>query len=500
MVIGAKGWFATLRRWWGLVFRSVERNGVLSIDNLPRVPQMLENVPGGQVNLLPVSALTQPLRVDVPMWLSSNPSEQNPESLTLFWNGNVVTQKTWTAPIPENDLTLYVPVVWLGEGNPVLTYRVVLFNGQAGESDPLTLTIDRQAPLLADDNALVLPSEVIAGGVTVEYLEQNDDALWVGLPLYDAPQVGDRIRYYWDRQSGSNERVDQRVLDQADLGAGWQLKLKYSGEVIRERGDGPRYLHYVIEDRAGNQSVPSRIRTVQVAATAPPRILSWPELPKATGTGETVVLEIDAVGGELVALIPEDAGVGSQEPVQMQWGEPGCVGAVNIPGAPGTRRFLIPLEHLAAHSGKTIPLYYTAAGDESTRRQVRVTVFRPSAPPPQIRQADTGTLSLSAVMTVAHVTQEPWSLISTDQRVTINVVGRDSSGRSQEYVVVGRHPVTVAEMSVGLGADGTLTIPRAFLLTLALNSRLTVETTVSLDGGETWPTSAHFVLRLTLVA
>jgi len=35
---------------------------------------------------------------------------------------------------------------------------------------------------------------------------------------------------------------------------------------------------------------------------------------------------------------------------------------------------------------------------------------------------------------------------------------------------------------------------------LALNSRLTVEVTVSLDGGETWPDSASFVLQLTLVA
>lgn len=185
----------------------------------------------------------------------------------------------------------------------------------------------------------------------------------------------------------------------------------------------------------------------------------------------------------------------------MQWGEPGKVGAVTIDGAPGTRRFLVPLEHLAAHSGKTIPLYYVASGDESTRRQVRLTVFRPSAPPPQIRQAGgSTTLSLRDVPTVAHVTQEPWSLISTDQRVTIKAVGRNSAGQSQAHIVVERHPVTLAEMSAGLGAGSTLTIPRSFLLTLVLNSRLTVETTVSLDGGETWPSSANFVLQLTLVA
>ncbi|WP_079227036.1 hypothetical protein [Pseudomonas putida] len=500
MVISAKGLFATLRNRLKSFFTSSGGNAVLLGDNTPRVPLMLENVPGGQANLLPVSALTQPLRVDVPMWLNSDPSEEDPESLTLFWNGDVVIQKTWTAPIPEVDLTLYVPVEKLGEGTPVLSYRVVIFNGEVGDSNPLTLTIDRQAPLLPNENLLPLPPEVIANGVTVEYLEQNGDELWATLPAYDAPEVGDRISYYWDQQPGSNELVDQRVLHQADLEAGGDLKLKYTGEMIRERGDGPRHLHYKIEDRAGNQGAASGIRTLQVAATIPPRVLSWPELPKAAGAGETVVLETDSVRGELEALVPDDAGVGSQEPVQMQWGEPGKVGAVTIEGAPGTRRFLVPLEHLAAHSGKTIPLYYVASSDESARRQVRLTVFRPSAPPPQVRQADTSTLSLRAVPTVAHVTQEPWSLISTDQRVTIKAVGRNSAGQSQAHIVVERHPVTMAEMSAGLGAGSTLTIPRSFLLTLALNSRLTVETTVSLDGGETWPSSANFVLQLTLVA
>ncbi|UVL68270.1 hypothetical protein [Pseudomonas sp. B21-031] len=499
MGISTKVWFAALRGWLKIVFGFSGGRGVRLVDKTPRVPQMLGNVPGGQVNLLPVSALTQPLRVDVPMWPSSNPSVQYPESLTLFWNGDIVTKRTWVAPIPEADLTFYVSIDRLGEGNPVLTYRVVMFTGEPGDSDPLMLTIDRQAPLLPTENMLLLPPEVIAGGVTVEYLEQNGDELWATLPAYDAPQVGDCISYYWDREQGRHELVDRRVLTQADLEER-ELKLKYSGEMIRDRGDGPRYLHYVIEDRAGNQGAAASSRRLEVAATIPPRVLSWPELPKALGEGQNIVLETGSVREELVALIPDEAGVGSQEPVQMQWGEPGKLGAVTISDVPGTRRFLVPLEHLAAHSGKTIPLYYVASGDESTRREVRLTAFRPDAPPPQIKEAQVDTLSLRAVTTVAHVTQEAWSLISTDQRVSIKVVGRNSSGQSQQYVVVAQHTVTVEEMLAGLGGGGGHTIPKTFLLTLALNSRLTVEVTVSLDGGETWPDSASFVLQLTLVA
>ena len=41
---------------------------------LPSAGAVLDNIPGGQENLLPSSALTEPLRVDVPMWLNSEPS------------------------------------------------------------------------------------------------------------------------------------------------------------------------------------------------------------------------------------------------------------------------------------------------------------------------------------------------------------------------------------------------------------------------------------------
>jgi hypothetical protein len=84
---------------------------------LPRVPLLLGDVPGGQPNLLPVSALLNPLVVEVPQWTDSNP-EFGEETVTLFWNNQQVEQRHWTTPISPQDLLFEVPAHYLREGRP----------------------------------------------------------------------------------------------------------------------------------------------------------------------------------------------------------------------------------------------------------------------------------------------------------------------------------------------------------------------------------------------
>ncbi|MFS0827920.1 hypothetical protein [Pseudomonas phoenicis] len=466
-----------------------------SAGPLPVVPQSLADVPGGQSNLVPISALIQPLRVEVLPWPNSDP-ERGEETLKLFWNDVEIERRSWTSPISPEDLVFEVPVRFLLEGRPVLRYEVTVFNGQTASSAPLTLTIDLTAPALASpDSRLLFDPQVIADGVTVEYLENNGDQVVATLPDYRSPMVGDCIRYYWDRQQGDQDLVEERILTSADLGKSVQLVL--SGDLIRQRGDGERHVHYRIIDRAGNVSVASQALILVVKATPAPRLLSRPDLPKASGTSETVVLDLNSLRGALEAFIPQDAGVGSQEPVEMQWAEPASLGAATIKGTPGTLAFTIPYECLAAHSGKTLPLYYKASDDESTRRLVKVLAFRPYAPPPQVLEADSDTLSLAKVGSAARIVQEAWSLISTDQRVKVRVLGPAGA----EHTVTAAYPVTQADMDAGvLGSGGTLTVPKAFLQNQPLGSRLLVQVSVSLDAGASWPTASDFELQLTLVA
>ncbi|WP_313740062.1 hypothetical protein [Pseudomonas sp.] len=462
---------------------------------LPVVPQLLADVPGGQSNLVPVSALMQPLRVEVPPWPNSDPA-QGKETLRLFWNDVEIELRNWTAPIPPEDLVFEVPLRFLLEGRPVLRYEVTVFNGQSASSAPLTLTIDLTAPALATpDSRLLFDSQVIANGVTVEYLENNGDQVVATLPDYSSPTVGDCIRYYWARQQDAQDMVEERTLTNADLGK--PIQLVFSGDLIRQRGDGERYVHYRITDRAGNVSAASQALELMVKATPTPRLLSWPDLPKASGTSETIVLDLNSLRGALEARIPQNAGVGSQEPVEMQWAEPAAMGAATIKGTPGTLAFTIPYDCLAAHSGKVIPLYYKASDDESARRLVKVLAYRPDAPPPQVLEADSDTLSLAKVGSAARIVQEAWALISTDQRIKVRVLGPAGA----EHTVAAAYQVTQAEIDAGiLGGEGTLTIPKAFLQSQALGSRLLVQVSVSLDAGASWPIASDFELRLTLVA
>ncbi|QXH52989.1 hypothetical protein KSS94_07645 [Pseudomonas fakonensis] len=460
---------------------------------LPVVPGQLADVPGGQPNLLPVSALGQPLRVEVPMWPISQP-ERGEETLQVFWDGQVIFDKRWTVPVAPADLLFDVPVRYLVEGSPLLRYEVTLYNGALGKSHALTLTIDQTAPALATpDDRLLLDAQVIADGVTVEYLENNGDQLLAQVPGYLTPEVGDQIRYYWDRLPGDDDLAGEQVLTVDDLGVPVQLVV--TGDLIRDRGDGDRHLHYRITDRAGNPSRASGVVTLVVKATAAPRPLSWPELAKASGSGETVTLDLDTLRGELEARIPDDAGVGSQEPVEMQWGTPGTTGAATLVGSPGTRVFSIPYQRLAAHSGLTLPLYYKATNDESSRRLVRVLPYKPYAPPPQVLEADADILSLAKVVGAAHISQRAWPLISTDQRVRVRMLGP-----GVEYPVLDAHPVTQAEIDAEmLGGTAAWTVPRTFLEGLALGSPLRVQVSVSLDAGLTWPSIPSFELQLRLV-
>lgn len=78
-----------------------------------------------------------PLRIDVPKWPGSVPSPENPEILTLLWNGVAVNQKIIEKPFEDGeDLFLEVPVAHLHEGDVAVTYHVVFYNQNEDSSAP----------------------------------------------------------------------------------------------------------------------------------------------------------------------------------------------------------------------------------------------------------------------------------------------------------------------------------------------------------------------------
>lgn len=471
----------------------------------PEAPAKMEDIPGGATGLLPVVALGSPLLVVVPMWPVSNPRPGRPETLRLLWDTNEVDTRKWEAPVLPEELEFHLPDDALSEGPHRLSYRVIQANGVPTDSQDLMLTIDKTPPVLGqEEGALILDPEVIANGVTYRYLEDNEDRLEAEVPAYDAPMPGDRILWYWDRSLNEHQLVDERTLYQEDMGK--PLQLEYSGEMIRERGDGARFVHYELYDRAGNRSARSRLIQLDVSATPPSRVLQWPEVSHTRGSGEEVTFDLDAFNGGLFVTVAPEAIIESGETVEVQWAAPGAVGSFTTDDdSAKAGQFPIPDDKISAHSAKVIPVYYEVTDlkgvkHASAQRRVRVSRLTSGFQAAQITEATTSRLYLSNVGAVATITLESWPLMSTDHRVTLTVTGTAQAGGTVTHTVLTAHPVSVAEMDKGLGSDGDVTVPKSFLQTLARGQQFRVLVMASFDGGETWPAEPNFPhLSLTLL-
>lgn len=460
------------------------------------VEALLDDIDGGQPNLLPFEATLAPLRVEIPMWGNSDPSADTPETLILLWNGNEVERRNWTTPVQPGDLFLRIASEYLAEGVQRLEYWVQIYNGEGAYGQPLLITIDKTAPVLGpDQGALLFPAEIVADGVTVDYLEDNNDEVHAQVPDYRESRVGDVVTWYWDRQPFEFNRVDSCTLYDEDIGK--PLCLTFSGEMIRERGDGARYVHYEVQDRAGNSPAASRPVTLQVNATPVPRVLPWLVVDAANGVGEQLVLDPEkAVRGDILVSLDPATVIHPGEAVWVQWGEPGSFGAfrgqLNTDSNP--RACLIPKANIAIAIGKTAALYYEVSSAEqllfSTPQWVRVLTF-PVSDMPTVQcygHMGDGTLSLASVPAGgATLTLQRWKLIATQQMVRIVVTGVAATGGSIRHEALHDHRVTEAELSSGIGADGRVVIARSFLTQLMLNQVFSVKVYVSFDLGETWP-------------
>lgn len=463
----------------------------------PTAAAVLPDIPGGETNLLPVSALEAPLHIDVAMWENSTPSPEMPERLTLLWNGAVVETRQFTQPVQPADRQFDVEDLHLQEGAHRVIYRLMTSNQFEVESHPLTLTVDRTRPELgANGGMLVFPQRVVDEGVTAEYLNEFDDIVQAEVPAYDTVKPGDVIHYYWDTQQDDDLLVDTHTVETV----GAPILLTFTGTMIRLRGDGPRQARYRVVDRAGNTGALARYAPVDVSASAPPRTFDWPHIHNSAGTGDTVTLDPDrALSGPLVSL-HDSAELQEGDQVWMQWADPASAGAyrTEVPTTPGGRDYRIPKDKLAFFIGRTVPVHYEVIDSKgrtyvSKPRQVRVLTLS-GLPHIQVDgAAGTGQLSLAAVPeTGATLSLRPWVFVSVDQCVTIDVDGVTPDNTPTKVTVTQARRLTATEVEQGLGMDGTVVIPKDFLRTLDLHHAFRVRVWVSFDQGETWTVTPNF--------
>ena len=465
----------------------------------PEIVGLLPDVAGGETNLLP-EALTH---ADLKVWFTV-PALSNPdlaeETVELIVDGTVLPEATrrWNTPIDDTDRYLELPQVWLrnNDGEHRLEYKVTIYNGETEDSFELVMTLDTRAPLLTASNELVFPAPVLhPNKLTAHYLSQNSDQVTAALPAYTTPQPWDRITWYWGPTPGNLEVGGVIELD--DKNYADPVVVTIAGELIRDRGDGWRYVWYRVQDRAGNESQRSEPVELDVAATPIPRKLPWPTVEKAVGENEMQTLDplLANNGVGVVVEVPQDAVVYPEEQVWVQWGVPGTLGAarVKLP-IPGQRRYQIEMKSVAAHIGKSLPVSYIVVDDKeqehpSTPRQLTVQTI----PSNRLKAVKCdgltgGTLSYKEVAQQgARLTLDVWPLMTTDHWIMIRMTGLDAAGRETVYDAVEKRAVTTPEVFGGIGGSTEVRVSKVFLNTLRRNGPLTGKVYVSFDGGQTWP-------------
>ncbi|MFK3819039.1 hypothetical protein ACI2KG_21000 [Pseudomonas sp. NPDC089407] len=459
----------------------------------PTAPQALPNIPDGEPNLLPTTALSRPLRIEVPIWPNSNPMPGFPETLTLYWQGAAVGEpKRWEGEIPEDDLFVEAPVALLLHGTWQVTYEVYGFNGVITHSEPLTLTIDTVPPVLGGDEGLLLfDEEVERDGVTARYLEKHEDCLLAELPAYQKPAIEDVILYYWDDRPFANDKLGEYTVAQEDTGQ--PILLSIEGDDIRSRGDGERYVHYQVRDRAGNLSARSRPVPLQVAAAPVPRFLPWLEMPQAAGSGEALSLQLNGYQPPMVVIVPEEAVIYPDEWVTVVWGAPGDAGYFTTSEVmPGTdNRFLIPEKNLLAYSNQALKVSYEVSDGidtfPSTPRNLKVAALSEKLPQIVLVGATSDGFSLGGAPANVPVKLDPWRFIAVGQRINIWVTGvLKSRADSEPHHVLQAHAVTEAQVRRGIGADNEVTVLKTFLATLKRDEPFTLHVQVSFNNGANW--------------
>ncbi|MHC8354419.1 hypothetical protein ACYZTL_04060 [Pseudomonas sp. LB3P81] len=463
----------------------------------PEVEGLLPDVPGGELGLLP-EALT---RADLKVWFTvpplSNPTLWE-EKYELFVDddSDAIATRYWTTPIADSDRYLVLPSQWLrnNDGQHRTYYKTTIYNGAENYSFDLVMTLDTKAPVLAADSKLIFPPEVSPPPkqITARYLEQpeNQDQVLAKLPDYSTRRPGDRIVWYFGEHRGDANEGGVIVLDNTNYLQ--PVVVVITGSLLRERGDGLRYAFYRVWDRAGNVSVYSEPVEVDVAATPIPRVLPWPSVDKAAGTGQQQTLDPleDPTGA--VVVIPETAIIYPDETAWVQWGVPGTVGAHKalVPINAGERRYAIPMRSVAAFIGKTLPVSYFVVENgkdlPSEERQLSVkTLPINRLPTVQCENLSGGSLSYARIPTTgARVNLAAWTLMTTDQHLEIRIYGVPRMGGETYYPAVRPRAVLPAELTSGIRAEP---VPKAFFDSLQRDTPLSCKVYVSFDGGATWP-------------
>ncbi|MFP3514886.1 hypothetical protein SB766_01575 [Pseudomonas sp. SIMBA_077] len=481
-------------------FCNSQTSGVLAL-NPPVVLELLPDVEGGQINLLPVAALARDVRVLIPQWTNASPHPDKFDEVELIWKGGKVDSLKVTGETSDAERTLLIPRAELIHGVHTLCYRFKAWNEiDFTGAPPIDVTVDGEAPQLATDSTLIFPPEVIPpNNLTAAYLADptNNDQVLATIPDYSEKKVGDVITWYWASSDTDFEVVGTLTLELDDI-TGALPQLTFTGDMIRNSRNGIRFAYYQIEDRAGNVSLASERIELLIQADPTPRTLPWPLILNAN-TQQDQTLDPTLSQGYFAVEIPETADVDPVvDKLWVQWGAPGQVGAgrYDVPLSNNPLMFEISMPSVAAFLGEELKVYYGIEGIDDTSQETNLHVLKiPSGmyPPIQCEGASVTGLSYKDIKDDgAALTLSRWMMMTTDQVVRIKVTGVSANSPIPVEERLPDYSVTESDLTAGIGANRTIRVDKEFFNQLKRSENFMIHVSVSFDQGATWPTTENF--------
>lgn len=463
----------------------------------PEVLDALPDIEGGQNNLVPVAALASAVRVLIPQWGNASPHLDKFDEVELMWRGGKVDALKVTGQTSDAERTLLIPSYVLTNGVHQLFYRFKAWNEIDFQNvPPIEVTIDTIAPILnAGNTQLLFPAEIIEDGVTAGYLEreENHDQVTSEVPPYIAPMPGDIIRWYLSDSQSDEHYVDELTLN-IDTAVDPLPALVYEGQVFRDSGDGRRYAHYQIQDRAGNLSLASQRIELLVEVSPIPRDLPFPKVTQASGSGSISKLDPFNAGQGITVEIPASVVLYEGEEVRVSWGVAGKVGYFlgEFSSVPADRKLNVGKDYVPQHMGKSITVKYevkTVTGKVLPSERLTVDMGMIPRDSMQYGYCDVTQVSASrfpdAGLVVRLLTR--WFLIMPGQYV--NIYGRGVSATPGladiTFPILTDFEVTQQWIDEEYITD---LIVKADIMPFKVPSELTIITRFSFDGKETWTT------------
>jgi hypothetical protein len=281
--------------------------------------------------------------------------------------------------------------------------------------------------------------------------------------------------------------VDTLTLELSDIGN--PLMLTFSGQMLRDRGNGPRYATYRVRDRAGNESLPSANVRLQVNIQPPP-LRKHPTVKEAQNGPGTGVLDPRLYGvSGVTVVIPKQEDEDKEFKREVFWkgnGEEGSHHAL-LPNPSNKSEFLIPAKAIPPNigAGRIVEIIYTVdtAGSRPepsdplklTVKPIAVQDFNPPIDCPLAARGTPLKLKLASVPDDGTpLVLQPW--VYQAQTQLINIWLTDSNSR-EEYIRSAYPVVTGVNRAM---------LPKTFLQGVRINSIFAVHVSVSFDGGDSY--------------